>query len=248
MDNNIKSLTDEFSELESIDYDCDYDIEELYNTQVESARQLLNNTTINGLDTCSINEIISTEPTESMNFNHVSIKMNTDNIVYIGGTLAKDFRLFDFISEVLPGDNEWQFSILENIILPKSIKVLSDGVFYNYHFLKNIIFEDNSELEYLGSGAFAYCSRLLKLDLSACTKLKTLNNQTFACSGITTVKLPDKLKVVGEKAFDDSEIKTVIAGETKYSISEFIDALKNNNYYNFWDFETMLSCSQGFDI
>lgn len=239
MSNEIKSVVDEFADLETVD--AVESLVDTYSEHVSTALQLINNKTINGLDSGSIMQILSTNPTETMEFNHVSIKMNTKNLYYIGGTLVKDFRVFDFVSEIFPSDEDHPFSVLENIVIPNSVKVLHSEAFYNYHFLKNVIFEDNSGLEYLGSGAFAYCPKLLKLDLSACENLERIYAHTFACSGIKSVKLPNKLKIINERAFDDSDITNVTVGDTKYNISEFINLLKNNKYRNFWDFETMNS-------
>lgn len=239
MSNEIKSVVDEFADLETVD--TIENLVDTYSENVSTAMQLLNNKTINGLDSSSIAKILSINPTETMEFNHMSIKMNSNSLYYLGGTLVKDFRVFDFISEIFPGDEDNQISFIENIVIPKSVKVLHSEAFYNYHFLKNVIFEDNSGLEYLGSGAFAYCPKLLKLDLSACENLEKIHAQTFACSGIKSVKLPNKLKTINEKAFDDSEVMSVIVGDVKYSIADFINILKNNNYHNFWDFETMNS-------
>lgn len=240
----IDSVVDEFADLEDVGSDSQDNqnkkMEAMYNNHIASVTEMLNHKTLNGLDTNSLEKIISTNSTDSMEFNHVSLKMNTNSLHYLGGALVRDFNIFNFVSEVFPGDEPNQISILENIIIPSSVRVIHSEAFYNYHFLKSIIFEDNSSLEYLGSGAFAYCPRLLKLDLSTCESLEVLHAQTFACSGIKLVSLPNKLRYINEKAFDDSEVKYVVVGKVKYKLSDFISILKSNNYTNFWDFETMV--------
>lgn len=239
MNNDIVSIVNEFADLESSDESTN--AVDVYNKYIDTAFESLNGTTINGIIADNVVRILSTAPTDLIEYGHVSIKMNTDSLCYLGGTLVRDFRVFDFISEIFSGDNVNQFSCIENIVLPKSVEVINSEAFYNYHFLKNVIFEDNSELRYIGPGAFMYCTKLFKLDLSACEKLEVITDNIFACSGIKTVKLPDKLREVSNKAFDNSNVTSVIVGGTKYRLSEFMDALEKNNYHNFWDFETMSS-------
>lgn len=239
MNSEIVSIVNEFADLESSDEGTN--AVDVYNKYINAALESLNGTTINGIIADNVLRILSTAPTDLIKYGHVSIKMNTDSLCYLGGTLVRDFRVFDFISEIFPGDNVSQFSCIENIVLPKSVEIINSEAFYNYHFLKNIIFEDNSELSYIGPGAFMYCTKLFKLDLSACEKLEVLTDNIFACSGIKTVKLPDKLREISSRAFENSNVTSVIVGGTKYKLSEFMSALEKNNYHNFWDFETMSS-------
>jgi len=235
--NNLGSIVDEFADLEHEDVTMDL-VDTCYE-HVSTAIKMLENKSINGLDSASISQIVNVNPTELMEFEHVSLRMNTNNLYYLGGTLIKDFRVFEFVDEILPSNEKDQLSIIENIVIPSSVKAINSEAFYNYHYLKNVIFEDNSGLEYLGSGAFAYCPKILRLDLSSCVKLERLHVNTFACSGIKSVKLPDKLRSIHENAFADSEVREVIVGNTKYSIQDFLSTLKSNGYRNFWDFETM---------
>lgn len=241
MNSDIVSIVDEFADLESSDEGTN--IADVYNKYIATALESLNGTTINGIIAENVAQVLSIAPTDLIEYGHVSIKMNTDCLCYLGGTLVRDFRVFDFISEIFSGDNINQFSCIENIVLPKSVEIINSEAFYNYHFLKNVIFEDNSELRYIGQCAFMYCTKLFKLDLSACEKLEVLTDNIFACSGIKTVKLPDKLREISNKAFDNSNVTSVIVGGTKYKLGEFMSTLEKNNYHNFWDFETMSSHS-----
>lgn len=110
--------------------------------------------------------------------------------------------------------------------IPASVQRIEKDAFYcsrmdvGAELTGELIFPENSQLEYIGFYAFADNPKLTKVDLSNCTKLETIGDYAFSsCSyvsadlemtGITQVILPNNLKEIGEGAFYLSQTLTTV--------------------------------------
>lgn len=112
-----------------------------------------------------------------------------------------------------------QNRIIERVILPGSIKRISDYAFEKCYNLSSIDFPNGLEfigkmaffqcliekailpdsLEVLGEQAFSCCGLLNELRLS--NKLKTIEKQAFSGAAIEDLALPEELRQIGQGAF-----------------------------------------------
>ena len=63
---------------------------------------------------------------------------------------------------------------LTSIVLPKSVKNISDSAFSNAKGLESVTFEEGSQLETIGDSCFYGCSSLTTLKFSEGTELKSI--------------------------------------------------------------------------
>ncbi len=118
-------------------------------------------------------------------------------------------------------------STLNEVIIPDSVKIISNAAFANCKNLKIVIVPDS--VEYIGDSAFQGCENLeyvifgdgLKtvgsLAFKGCTALKSLdlgnsveaigNGAFFGCEALTKVAVPDSVKNIGSLAFGYVEIE-----------------------------------------
>lgn len=82
---------------------------------------------------------------------------------------------------------------------------------YCKYTLKSFSFIGDPQLTTISDGAFYLCKLLKTIDLSPCTKLKTIRSSAFSsCYNIALLKLPDNLETIGIGAFyGDHEITNV---------------------------------------
>jgi hypothetical protein len=117
------------------------------------------------------------------------------------------------------GDKAFYLSNLKSIIIPASIKTIGDEAFCNQGVSKwqltSVVFENNSNLKYLGAGAFANNLALattgFKLPSSAIPNFKY-----WRCSGLGTVK----------SQYSEEESTTIL---TAQYVAQYPDTLKNSN-------------------
>ena len=85
----------------------------------------------------------------------------------------------------------------EDIEIPSNVITIVDGSQSKYVFqgskdtLTKVTFQTGSQLETIGSYAFAYCTYLESIDLTYCTKLKEIHEWTFLyCYSLRTFLFP----------------------------------------------------------
>lgn len=86
-------------------------------------------------------------------------------------------------------------SRVESVILPTTCKSIESSAFYNCSNLSSINLE---YVEEIGMQAFEYTSSLQQVDISS---LSTIESNTFARSGLTSINISSNVKSIGEKAF-----------------------------------------------
>lgn len=92
--------------------------------------------------------------------------------------------------------------VLQQIILPSSVKVIEEGAFANNLVVTSIDLSECSGLTEIGPRAFSGCRSIASIDLSNCTKLESLGDKVFAgCKGLREVKFPTSLNTIGQQAF-----------------------------------------------
>ena len=95
---------------------------------------------------------------------------------------------------------------LEYIFISKNVESMGIEVFSDCEGLKKCDLEEG--LTFIGQGMFTNCTNLS--DISIPKSVTTINEEAFwGCSAIKELELPESLVVIGDKAFYDTEIKTL---------------------------------------
>jgi len=122
----------------------------------------------------------------------------------IVGTVLKSYHgraAFPAIPEGITEIGEKAFyhnHCLQKIVMPDSVKKISNYAFACCEKLKSIVFSPNTES--IGLSAFWGCASLEQLDLPK--KIDKIQNSTFAqCTGLTQITIPGNVHTVGSNAF-----------------------------------------------
>lgn len=89
-----------------------------------------------------------------------------------------------------------------SLIIPSHITRIETYAFYYSHKLTDVKFEDNSQLEYLGQGAFGECDILESVELPS--SLKTIDKGAFyKCVKLNNIAIPENVKNIADRVFYD---------------------------------------------
>jgi len=185
-----------------------------------------------GTDLTQISKIIVTGNLNNKDLNTISTSMPIVTSIDISGTNAT----------VIPDDmfkNKYQ---IQEFIAPSTIRKIGNTAFQSCSQLKTIPFSNQidsigssafsgcsnmtgnivfpSSFSYLGYNAFSSCNLLASVDLSACTKLTSLNSSIFYyCQGLQKILLPSSLSSLSWSVFTYcSSLKTIdLSGCTNLS-------------------------------
>ena len=104
-------------------------------------------------------------------------------------------------------------------------KNLNQNIFINCNNLKEIIFEDNSQLQTIGSYVFQYCTSLQTVDFGDNSQLQTIGDWAFYnCTNLTSITIPSSVISIGNSAFLGTNLQTITFedGSQFQSIDGFI--------------------------
>lgn len=94
-------------------------------------------------------------------------------------------------------------SSITTLTIPASVRVIEDYAFANITNLYKVVFEEGSQIEYLGEKAFFGCNHLYEVEFPVNTKLTRIKYMAFAFTKIRKVSLTNlvNLKIVEPCAF-----------------------------------------------
>lgn len=127
-------------------------------------------------------------------------------------TLGKNIRVIGNNAIAVYNVNETFTSVLEEVVIPadSALEEIGHSAFQNNKKLTRIgiVGADGTAtlpagLTYIGGYAFYGCTGLtaIHFDTSEDVALKTIGDSTFACSGLTSVTMPDSVEILGHNAF-----------------------------------------------
>ena len=137
------------------------------------------------------------------------LKSIGDN-AFLGLRTLREINLPDSLAYI----GQWAFrrTSLEKVIIPVNVKELKDGTFLECNKLKSI---DLKNVESIGGWAFRFCTSLKEVNLP--DSLIHIGNLAFADTGVETILFPSNLKEIGESAFYSCENLKSIAFNKKLS-------------------------------
>lgn len=92
---------------------------------------------------------------------------------------------------------------IESVTVSASVMEISANAFRNCANLREVIFQEGSQLRTILKGAFYQCSNLVKIALP--DGLETIGVGCFSESGLTEVVIPSSVTVIEKDAFSDSK-------------------------------------------
>lgn len=105
-------------------------------------------------------------------------------------------------------DGLFTASNITSVRLPAGLTVIYTRAFYGSSKLKTVEF--NPALTNIAPESFYYCPLIQSVDLST-TQIKRINYSAFQhCQGLTTVKFPPTLTVIGKSAFANTAISGIL--------------------------------------
>lgn len=124
------------------------------------------------------------------NVNEGVLSKTLKELTVLGGTIA---------------NKALTYTSLEKLTLKKDVTSVGNEVF---HSVKDIIIEEGSNLEFIGTDAFG--AYIESINLENATKLKTISDEAFVFAYASTITIPASVETIGKKAFYKCQFKTII--------------------------------------
>lgn len=119
------------------------------------------------------------------------------NVIRNSGLKELDLRPFKAMTDI-GGGFTFPATSLTTIWFPKSLVTMGTSVFRNISNIKNVYFEEDSQLTVINTYVFLNTSGLTEMDLSVCTKLKSISNMAFSGSSIKEITIPESVTFLGQ--------------------------------------------------
>ena len=109
------------------------------------------------------------------------------------------------LGEDCSDEHEHAFSYCKNltgIYIPSSVRVIEDDAFIQCTALRHVVFEEGSQLTYLGAEAFMYDAALESINLGD-TQVRTFSvyRQFYGCSSLQSIEFPNTLTEITTDCF-----------------------------------------------
>lgn len=124
------------------------------------------------------------------------------------------------------------------VIIPASVKRIEDGAFENCSMIKEVVFQANSELQYIGARAFAGCSDITSISIP--NNVIRIGTEAFAGTSLKSVSLGNCVDFVGISCFgNNSELTgiSVDAGNSNFcALNGNLYSKKNGVVYSLYQY------------
>ena len=131
------------------------------------------------------------------------------------------------LSRISPGDGSRTYTVtsilgyafyenngVSSVTIPETIKTICGSAFARCSSLTNVIISEG--LDSIGKDAFDHCRALEHIDLPS--SLRGIGMGAFASTGLKEVVLPQKLQIIDEAVFWNSDLEQIAIGENVKTI------------------------------
>lgn len=125
-------------------------------------------------------------------------------------------------------------SLAEDTVIASSVKVIGANAFFGCTSLKNVIFDKGSNLKIISEDAFADCTDLKLINLP--NMVESIGEFAFSNSGLTSIIIPEKVKKIAGSLLDGCTDLTSVTFAKNSSITEigdraFADCLNLSDFH-----------------
>lgn len=137
----------------------------------------------------------------------------------------KTISIPDSITKI--GDNAFECcKSLENVYIPSSVKSIGRLAFGSCDAMKELVFENNSELQTIGEHTFAFCNSLSLVDFGDTSKISEIGACAFyKDEALKEITIPESVLHIGRDAFKNSGLQLAFFEEPqKWKMSKMKEA------------------------
>lgn len=150
-----------------------------------------------------------------------------------------DNQIFNFIidadTNIISKNTFKDFKNLTSISIPATVKEIQDNAFAGCSSLQQLLFENNSQLEIIGSSAFCGCSQLSAVTIPN-TVIK-IGSSAFSDTNLTTVTIPSSVEKMGRYAFCYCDSLTTIYCRASAQPSGWNDCWESGYAAIYWGYK-----------
>ena len=127
--------------------------------------------------------------------NNTYVPTSLKEVIITGGTSIGEYAFYYCTS-------------LISIEIPNSVTSIGDYVFHQCTNLKEVIFEENSQLTSIGSSVFNNCTSLTSIEIP--NSVISIGSGAFQnCTSLTSMEIPNSVTTIGAWAFSDCTSLTI---------------------------------------
>lgn len=161
--------------------------------------------------------------------------------------VANDYQYYSgyhSIDDQITGYAFYYKSSLREVKLPETITAIGTSAFGGLYYLTSVVIPAN--VETIGRMAFYSCESLSSVDFTICRKLKTIEDYAFGLCKLTSLRISESIKSIGQFAFQMNSTltdvyvqpiiprkipTTVFSGITLSNVTLHVPPMTREDYY-----------------
>jgi hypothetical protein len=137
--------------------------------------------------------------------------------VVIPGTFSfkgVKYKVIDIADNAFSGNTK-----VTSVTIPSTVRTIGKFAFYRCTKLKSVTISKKAELSSIGEQAFSGCTSLKEISINA----ETVGEAAFyGCTSLSKVTFGNKVKEIGDYAFQDTALKSITFGKNITTIGDYV--------------------------